>query len=1267
MRILILLLIVAAFAVSAKYLPGSDNSNQLLNRYKRSDSEESKVSSEDNNSNSNDDDNDDDDDKDGGDVILQEKFKKEQSKRLIKLEKSRLKLLEKQEKEKRKREEEQRKLEEKIAKELRKEEEKRRKEEHRREEKLEKERRKLEEAERKLQEKHLKNERKLQEKTEEQLKKIEENTFKMQEADVNISGLDSGDSIELQDFWKNHIYSKYGITEFNTNLEKTAALRRYMQEELGLKANSTASERRQAVLNLINSKLQTTSEQNELQNQLINYITKVGVQKIRANLEKEIEELKNKTETLNNVNLPWVPVAKQNIADQVLFLGTVKEILSNILPNWLIESDTELDTATNSDINIVDTISSQNENSSDLNITFDSKIFTTDIKVPNPALTNNNSYENVEHTSSRLSKIGDNVLVPSAENSTSDPSFKKNENAATVSNVSSIVSESSSSGSENSQMPLNELANSKGGPMTLNETDISTSKIINNSLDIASSISEVPTTNSKKTFSSEDTSSDLISKRIDSNSNKIISSDTAQAKGSKNINESTNNANLNINTPKISVLEGNVSDSDLISNNTNNNVSNTGNNIFESSADNITSSASSEKTGNAVSVSNDESNINEYSPKIISSSPYNYLSKVAADSQNLSNDPNNRITDSSFYEISSPNTARPEGSLNENNTDVSQNPLNISSIEPTFVNKNINVSVNDNDILFGFSSTGNELSTNDNDGDTLSGVTSAGFGITSTSVNNITTANLPSDNSENTVSVSTDLSNATEPSSHYMERSQPSVIRHLNSQNVPQIISERGTLPSITTGIASDTVSPYPEVTSDANSLFSSQSDSSDLVNMITGSPHKIISPYTKNATKLTNVDSINISNSEPKTNGNMIESNETDTNISKISQSIVTENNLLTFESSINDNEIQESSTPESIDTSKFVSKEHSLEYFENNVTVANNDNQTSNLSNVLSASTKDLKTVSGNPSPNVVDQSGSFTVETAANGLKMVNNLVSPHILDLNPIDNLPSHNENSNITVADNSESLYQTPDSPNISIKGSTDSTLVQSERKIAANRTNISVGDVLSTATNTPIIAISNADLKEKEVSLTSADDGFSSNLLPINDTSQVEHTIVTDSSNVPDLNDHVTQKTIREVSNTVNEVKAPDLSRSFSETQTSIASEGFEVTKQTPIAAEFTVRVDNAQLNTESINLKQQAIEKKVTTDEPFVKTNIVSEVSTEQSTTTQATEQVLADISTTAESDILKNESINGEKLSIVNVPVPVEYGALVINITKQ
>ncbi|CAG4955921.1 unnamed protein product [Parnassius apollo] len=1127
MRILILLLIVAAFAVSAKYLPDSNDPNQLLNRYKRSDTEESVMSSKDNDSNSNDDDNDGDDNEDVGEVILQEKFRKEQSKRLIKLEKSRLKLLEKQEKEQRKREEEQRKLEDKIAKELRKEEENRRKEEQRREEKLEKERRKLEEKERKLQEKHLKNERKLQEKTEKQMKEIEGNMFKIQKVNVNVSELDSDDSIKLGDFWKNHIYSKYGITEFNTNLEKLAALRRYMQEELGLKANSTANERRQAVLNLINRKLQTISQRNELHNQLVNYITKVGVQKIRVNLEKDIEELKNKTEVLNNVNLPWVTVAKQDFADHLLFLETVKELLSKILPDWLIESETQVDTATNSDIDssIVEAVSILNENSSPLSITFDSKTFTDDIKVHNPALINNNFNKNVEHISSRLPKTAHNLLVLSAENSTSSaPSFKKNENAAAVSNDSSIVLKSSSSGSENSQTPFNELTNSKDVSMTRKETDIS-SLTINNSHDIASSKTKVPT-NFKKTFSSED---------------------------------------------------------------------------------NITSSATVEITGNAVPVSNDESNITESSSKNISSSPYNYSSKVAADSQNLSSGPNNVITDSSFFGISSSNTVRLGDSLNENNTDLSQNNFNI-----------------------------------------------ARFDITSNSVDNITTANLPLDKSENTVSVSTNLSSASEPSSNNLESSQPSVIGFLNFNNLPQIISEIATFPPTTAGITSDTVSPFTEVASDANSLLSSQSDSIGIVNTITSSPHKIISLYeqsegSENGTKSKKIDSMNISNSKPKEKGNIIASNETDT-----------ENYLPTSESSINDNKIQQSSKSEYTDATKLVPKESSLQYFENSATTANNTNSTSNLSNVLSVRSKDLTTVSGNSSVSVSDQSGSFTVETA-------DNFVSPHTLELVLIDNSQSHHENSNVTVADNNESLNQTPDSLIISNLGSTSSMLVQSEMKIATYGANIGMGDILSSVTNTPIIVTSNAVLTEGKVSITSADDGILSNLLPINDTTQVKHTIVTDRSNISNLNDNVTQKTITEVSNIVNEVKAPNLSRSSSETQTSIASEVFEVTQQTPIAAEFTIRVDNAQLNTESINLKQQSIDIKVTTDEPFVKTNIVSEVSTEQTITTQVTEQVIADVSTTVESDILKNDSINGEKLSILNVPVPDEHGALVINITKQ
>ncbi|XP_014360148.2 myb-like protein X [Papilio machaon] len=321
MKLSIILLIVGLCVVSAKYLPEEwENSGQLLSRFKRFDLGDSDTSSED--------DDESDSKNDDSDNSRDETYVKEQSKHIANLEKMRQKLLEKQEKERLKQEEAQRKIEEKIAKELQKEEEKRQKEQRKWEEKLEKERKKLEDEQRKIQEKIQENERKRQENLQKEMEEVESNSNTSKDDDSD------DDSIELEDIWKTHIYSKYGITEENTNVEKKAALRKYMQEQLGLNANSTQSERRQAVLRFIQSELQKVPNINILRSQFIDYINYVGVQKIQTKLEGDIEKLKNKTETLNNVNLTWVPIAKQNLAEQVSFLETIKQFLSNLLPNW---------------------------------------------------------------------------------------------------------------------------------------------------------------------------------------------------------------------------------------------------------------------------------------------------------------------------------------------------------------------------------------------------------------------------------------------------------------------------------------------------------------------------------------------------------------------------------------------------------------------------------------------------------------------------------------------------------------------------------------------------------------------------------------------------------------------------------------------------------------------------------------------------------------------------------------------------------------------
>ncbi|XP_068617674.1 ras guanine nucleotide exchange factor R-like [Battus philenor] len=310
MRLTILLLIVGACIVTAKYLPNEwENSGQLLSRHKRSDSEESSEDEDDSNSND-------------GDNVPEQIQEKEQSKRIANMEKMRQKLLEKQEKERQRQEEAQRKLEEKIAKELQKEEEKRQKERRKQEERLEKERKKLEEEQKKIQEKLLENERKRQEQIQKDLKEMEKDTLSVQEDD------------SMKEFWKIHIYKKYGINETSSRIEKNAALKRFMQEELGLNSNSTEVERRKAILNLVQTKLQNVTEIGVLQTQLIDYINYVGVQRIRGKIQKDIDKLQNQTDLLNNINLTWVPNAKENIAARVSFLESIKQILSNVLPNW---------------------------------------------------------------------------------------------------------------------------------------------------------------------------------------------------------------------------------------------------------------------------------------------------------------------------------------------------------------------------------------------------------------------------------------------------------------------------------------------------------------------------------------------------------------------------------------------------------------------------------------------------------------------------------------------------------------------------------------------------------------------------------------------------------------------------------------------------------------------------------------------------------------------------------------------------------------------
>ncbi|XP_013148087.1 PREDICTED: myb-like protein X [Papilio polytes] len=446
MKLSIILLIVGLCVVSAKYLPEEwGNADQYLSRFKRFDLGDSDTSSEDDDKfNSKDDD---------SENSTDETDVREQSKRITNLERMRQKLLEKQEKERLKQEEAQRKIEERIAKELQKEEEKRQKEQRKWEEKLEKERKKLEEEQRKIQEKIVENERKRQETIKKEMEELEKNEQEKQERDSSSSNNDDSDndSIELEDIWKIHIYSKYGITEENTNVEKKTALRKYMQEELGLNANSTQSERRQAVLRFIQSELQKVPNINILRSQFIDYINYVGVQKIKTKLEGDIEKLKNKTETLDNVNFTWVPIAKQNLAEQVSFLETLKQFLSSLLPNWFngnTDKQQQGVPVTNAHSIISPESGIVNQQTNDANPT--NTINTNSNLRPSNAGDNvspSNAGDNVSPSNAgdnvSSSNAGDNVSPSNAGGNALSKSPVSENNGASVSTSSSVVSESS--------------------------------------------------------------------------------------------------------------------------------------------------------------------------------------------------------------------------------------------------------------------------------------------------------------------------------------------------------------------------------------------------------------------------------------------------------------------------------------------------------------------------------------------------------------------------------------------------------------------------------------------------------------------------------------------------------------------------------------------------------------------------------------------------------------------------------------------------------
>ncbi|XP_050665683.1 putative uncharacterized protein DDB_G0282133 isoform X1 [Leptidea sinapis] len=337
MKITLLLFIIGVCVVTAKYLPDDSEPNGLLLRIKRSDSEESNSSSE------RKDDNDSDDNEDS----RERKLKEREEKRREKEEKLRHKIQEREHKERekaeerlRKQEEHQKKLQEKRLKEEHKEEERKEKEEKKLNEKLEKERQKQEERQRKLEEKSLKEEQKRQEKLKKRLEEIRKEAIE-RESDTDDSLLETEEenSVEFEDVWRNHIYMKYGLTLASTRLEKQAALDRYLQEELGLPPNSTKSERRRAILQLIQTKLQNdVAEREALRKQFLSHVNAITLQKLRKSLDEDIEELNNKTELLKNITLPWAAPVQQTLEEKRTLLQTISQFLSSLIPNWFGEN-----------------------------------------------------------------------------------------------------------------------------------------------------------------------------------------------------------------------------------------------------------------------------------------------------------------------------------------------------------------------------------------------------------------------------------------------------------------------------------------------------------------------------------------------------------------------------------------------------------------------------------------------------------------------------------------------------------------------------------------------------------------------------------------------------------------------------------------------------------------------------------------------------------------------------------------------------------------
>ncbi|XP_026725494.1 uncharacterized protein LOC113492261 [Trichoplusia ni] len=326
MRTVYLLLLVSLFClVSAKYLPDEGSSRALL-RKERSVSEDSTETIESGGDDDNDEKDDDEEDEDEGDSS-ERKLIEKQIKQQEKREKEERKRLEKERKQQEKLEEQQQKLQEKLEKEQRK-----------LQEKLEKEARKRQEEEQKRQEKLAKEERKQKEKEAKRLAEIEKKTAENSKPVDGISAesAEDNESIDLEAIWQHYVYTKYGVPANSSDLVKDAAINSYLKQELGLNANSSKTEYRQAVLLLVQNRLlNDTASQDSFRNYLKSHINAVYIQKISTEIENKIAELDNDTALLRNVSLPWAVEAQQAIKQEKSILSTIVQFLSNAVPSWL--------------------------------------------------------------------------------------------------------------------------------------------------------------------------------------------------------------------------------------------------------------------------------------------------------------------------------------------------------------------------------------------------------------------------------------------------------------------------------------------------------------------------------------------------------------------------------------------------------------------------------------------------------------------------------------------------------------------------------------------------------------------------------------------------------------------------------------------------------------------------------------------------------------------------------------------------------------------